>query len=577
MNKRLLFFFTFFLPFIMNAQKRQLQLTFLHTSDVHGSIFSYDYLAHRDTDYGLPAVYAYADTLRREMGNRLILTDGGDCLQGQPAAYYSNFVDTVAPHLVTSVMNQMGYVCTVMGNHDIETGHAVYDRWVRELQMPVLGANVVDTSTGQPYLTPYIIIAREGVRVALLGMVTPGIPNWLPEQLWSGLRFDDIRASSQRWIKHLQEVEKPDLIVGVFHSGFSNGISSDGVSENAVEEAARDVDGFDFILYGHDHRAATHWVKKASGDSVLCVAPRSSAQCMARVDACLTVEDGRVTKKTFRGSLPQVTGASSVLAQLFEAEFVEERLKLADWVNRKIGTLDVDLDETDAYFGPSRFIDLIHSMQLELTGADISFAAPLSYNSYIKAGSLTASDMFSIYRYENFLYTMRLTGREIKDYLEMSYDMWVNKITSPADTLLAYGRNTYYSSGVGFLNLPYNMDSAAGIRYEVDVTKSRGERINIISMADGQPFSLSKTYLVAVNSYRGNGGGMLLIDGAGIPREQLASRIVSSTDKDLRYYLMQTIIKRGSIHPEPLNLWRFVPDELAKPALLRDRKALFGK
>ena len=111
----------------------------------------------------------------------------------------------------------------------------------------------------------------------------------------------------------------------------------------------------------------------------------------------------------------------------------------------------------------------------------------------------------------------------------------------------------------------------------MDVTKPEGKKITVRSMADGTPFDMDKIYKVAVNSYRGNGGGDLLTKGAGIPKAELAERIIFSTDKDLRFYLMQEIEKAGVLSPEPLNQWRFVPEEWTVPAAKRDCQLLFGK
>lgn len=128
-----------------------------------------------------------------------------------------------------------------------------------------------------------------------------------------------------------------------------------------------------------------------------------------------------------------------------------------------------------------------------------------------------------------------------------------------------------------FQNFSFNFDSAAGIIYTVDVTKPKGEKITIISMADGTPFSMDKMYKVALNSYRGNGGGELLTKGAGIPQDELKGRILFSTDKDLRYYLMQYIEKKGVIEPHALGQWKFIPEEWVEPAAKRDYEYLFGK
>ena len=170
------------------------------------------------------------------------------------------------------------------------------------------------------------------------------------------------------------------------------------------------------------------------------------------------------------------------------------------------------------------------------------------------------------------LYVMMLTGQEIKDYLEMSYGRWVNTMKSANDHLLLFGEGDTPC----LKNHYYNFDSAAGIIYEVDVTKPAGQRVNIKSMADGKAFDLGRSYRVALNSYRGIGGGSLLTQGAGIPENKLESRLLTSTDIDLRYFMINYIEMRKTVEPKALNHWRFVPEKWVAPAAERDYELLFG-
>jgi 2',3'-cyclic-nucleotide 2'-phosphodiesterase/3'-nucleotidase len=129
----------------------------------------------------------------------------------------------------------------------------------------------------------------------------------------------------------------------------------------------------------------------------------------------------------------------------------------------------------------------------------------------------------------------------------------------------------------GFKYYTFNFDSAAGIDYEVDVTKPEGEKVRILQMSDGTPFDEKKWYKVAMNSYRANGGGELLTHGAGIPKDALASRVIYCSELDQRHYLMEEIKRQGTVNPQPNTNWKFVPEAWAKPAIERDRKLLFGK
>lgn len=554
------------------SSEKEVTLKLIETSDVHGCYYPYDFIRRHSVQGSLARVSALVGEMRKTYGNRLILMDNGDILQGQPVAYYYNYIDTTSVHVVADMLKYMHYDVATMGNHDIEAGHAVYDRWVSQCKFPVLGANIMDVKTGTTYLPPYKVIEREGVKVVVLGMITPAIPSWLPEQLWSGLRFEDMETSARKWVKWIQEKEKPDVLIGLFHAG-PEGNKLDDVVENGSGDVARRVPGFDVVFMGHDHVRTCQKIINEAGDSVLLVDPANMAKVVADVTVKVVKKDGKVIRKSVEGKLSSVDRYAP--DEAFLKTFEKQYQATADFVSRKIGRINKTITTKDAYFGPSAFIDLIHQLQLDITGADVSFCAPLSFAAEIKEGDIYVSDMFNLYKYENMLYTMTLTGKEIKDFLEMSYAIWTNQMKSPDDHLMLLNEK---DKGFGrFKNPSFNFDSAAGILYTVDVTKPQGEKINIRSMADGTPFRMDKMYKVAVNSYRGNGGGDLLTKGAGIPKQDLAKRIVFATEKDLRYYLMKRIEEVKILDPRPLNQWKFIPEKWVEPAAKRDYRLLFGE
>ena len=566
-----------FLTGIMSAQEREVKLKIVETSDVHGSYYPYDFIAQRDASGSLARVSSFVKEQRQVYGNGLILLDNGDFLQGQPPAYYYNYMDTVATHVGAEMLDFMGYDAANMGNHDVETGRAVFERWAAQCHFPVLGANIVEEATGKSRFKPYIILEREGVRVAVLGLITPAIPMWLPKGLWAGLRFDDMEQTARRWMKVLREEEHADVVVGLFHAGKDPYLMGGKYRENASVEVARRVPGFDVVLMGHDHVRACMKVANVEGDSVLLVNPASNALTVACVDITLKLGNGKVVGKQVEGMLADVSHLQS--DEDFLCRFQPQRDAVQTFVSKRIGRFTETISTRPAYFGPSAFVDLIHELQLEIGDAQISLAAPLSFDTQIAAGDVWVSDMFKLYKYENLLYTMRLTGQEVHDALEMSYSLWTTQMRSPADHLLLLRGERQDASveRASFQYPSYNFDSAAGIRYTVDVTKPAGQRVHIISMVDGTPFDPAKEYRVAVNSYRGNGGGELLTKGAGIPQEALADRIIRSTDKDLRFYLMQYIERKGTVVPRKLNLWKFIPEDWAAEAAKRDYEYLFGK
>ena len=577
--KRFYFFlgWIFFLTGAVLAQDKIVKLKIVETSDIHGNYYPYDFILRHEAAGSLARVYEFVQKERETYKDNLLLLDNGDILQGQPCAYYYNYIDTISLHLAAEVLNYMKYNAGNMGNHDVETGRAVFDRWAGDCNFPILGANIIDMVTGKTHFKPYEVLERDGVKIVVLGMITPAIPVWLSENLWKGLRFDDMEETARKWMKIIREKENPDLVIGIFHAGQDALLMGGKYRENASLEVARNVPGFDIVLMGHDHTRELKKIKNVEGDSVLIMDPASKGGVVANADVTLKLRKGKVVEKHISGVLTEMKNYTA--NKDFMARFAPQFSDVRDFVSKKIGSFTETISTRPAYFGSSAFIDLIHMLQLEITNAEISLAAPLSYDTEISKGDVFVSDMFNLYKYENMLYTMKLSGKEIKDALEMSYALWTNQMKSPDDHLLLLRekRREGATDRASFKNFSFNFDSAAGIIYTVDVTKPKGEKVTITSMAYGTPFSLDKKYKVALNSYRGNGGGELLTKGSGISQDELKDRILYSTDKDLRYYLMQYIEKKGVIEPHALGQWKFIPEEWVEPAAKRDYEYLFGK
>ena len=559
-----------------SAQNKKVELRILETSDVHGSFFPYDAINRRPKSGSMARVSSYVSRLRGKYGSNLLLLDNGDILQGQPVSYFSNFIDTTDTNIAAQVVNYLKYDAVTIGNHDVEPGHKVYDKWRKEVACPVLGANVIDAATGQPYLKPYAIFVRQGVKIAVLGMLTPAIPNWLSKDIWSGLRFDEMVKTARHWMRIIKEKERADVVIGLFHSGTHGGITTPDYMEDASETVAREVPGFNIVLFGHDHTRHNDTITNTAGQKVLCLDPANNAITVSDATIQLVRQKGKWTVTSVSGNLQDIT--QEPVDEAYMSHFRAYINKVDAFANEKIGEFKHAISSRDCYFGSSAFNDLILNLELKMTGADIAFNAPLQFNATIKAGPIYMSDMFNLYKYENQLYVMRLTGEEVRRHLEMSYDLWMNTMTSPSDHLLLLDRRTYGDAQrMGFKNFSFNFDSAAGIDYTVDVTKPAGKKVTILRMSNGQPFNEKTWYKVAVNSYRGNGGGELLTRGAGIAKDSLESRIIWRSERDQRYYLAQEIRKAGIMDPQPNNNWKVIPEAWTRPAAERDYKLLFGE
>ena len=571
----------------INISAQTINLKIVETSDVHGAIFPYDLRNDRPSGSSLAQVMTFLRQERANPDQHVILLDNGDILQGDPIVYYYNFEKTNTTHLYADVMNYMKYDAATVGNHDIEAGHDVYDKFNEELNFPWLAANVVRTSDGKPYFKPYTMIEKGMLRIAVLGLITPNIPNWLPEKIWEGMKFHDMVETAKKWVKEIKLREQPDMIIGVFHAGVDYTYAGQDAdtykNENASKLVAEQVPGFDIIFVGHDHAGWNFEVKNTEGKSVLILGTLAGAQTVAVANLNMTFDKicELWTINSIEGEIINIKGYTA--DKDFMERFSPALEEAKQYVNRKIGQFDKTISSRDAVFGPAGFTDIVHTIQFELTGADISFTAPLALNTQIKAGDVFVRDMFNLYRYENLLYTMSLSGEEIKKYLEYSYGNWFNQMKDENDHLLKFRKdeegNIFYSERSKSPELEerfYNYESAAGIDYVVDVSKPEGSRVTINELSDGRNFDLSSTYKAAVNSYRGNGGGGHLTRGAGIPQEQLASRVLDSTEKDLRYYMMKWIEKQGTVSPNILNNWKVVPEDWWQRGKEKDYKILFG-
>ncbi len=565
--------------------QKTVRLKVIETSDVHGHFFPYDFMEKKPLKGTLSRASTYINRQRQAYGDRLLLIDNGDILQGQPCVYWSNYVMPEDENLAAQVINYMKYDAETVGNHDVEPGHKVYDKWIREVRCPLLGANIVkeeckngEASPQSIYtgLKPYSVHYREGVKIVVLGMLTPAIPNWLNKSVWKGIEFEEMTSCARKWVKYIKETERPDLIFGLFHSGLNGGITTGEYEENATESVAREVPGFDIIFFGHDHQVHNEWITCRDGNRVLCIDPSCYVNNVAEAEIELTYANGRLTRKDIKGQIVSVRDEE--IDQQMVSHFQPTIDRIKTYVNRRIGRFENAIYTREGFFGNSAFTDLIHNLQMQISKADISLNAPLSFNTVINAGDVTQGDMFKLYRFENLLFVLRMTGEEIRKHLEYSYDMWTNTMKTADDHALRLNDDSKEDQQrTGFQYYTFNFDSACGIDYEVDLTKPDGQKVRILRMTNGQPFDEKRWYRVVMNSYRANGGGELLTRGAGIPKDSLEGRVLFHSDLDQRYYLTQEIERMGTVNPQPNHNWRFVPEAWARPALKRDSLLLFGR
>ena len=553
-------------------------LTVLSTNDTHGAWFDSTYVDSR-TRPALTAVKYYVDSVRTADGaGNVLLIDAGDCLQGDNAPYYFNYVDTETPHLYPRMAKYMGYDAVAVGNHDIETGHPVYDRVAADLKkagIDFLAANAIRNDNGKPYFTPYKVVKKAGLKIAILGYTNANIKAWLTEELWSGMHFEPIVNVIQADVDNIKAKEKPDVMVVVMHSGTGNGDGSQLESEGL--DAFRLVKGVDFVLASHDHRPYV----EATPESAF-LNSGSHSRNVAEGKLHIKVENHKIVSRTYEAGLIPVWASKTDAGM--KAYFQKDYEAVKAFTLKEVGILNTDLWTCDAYRGMCDYLNLVHTLSIGCKPAEISFAAPLTFNGHVEPGIIKFNDLFTIYPYENQLFVVKMTGAEIQRYLECSYDKWINTIAKADDRLLkieAREDARTQQQRWSFVNRSYNFDSAAGINYTVDVTKPFGERVVISSMADGSAFDPAREYNVAMTSYRASGGGSLMKE-TGIDTDNIDERVVARYP-EIRNILYDYLVENGSIDPEVIGNpavighWEFVPEKIVKPAMDRDMDLLFKR
>ena len=547
----------------------------LTTNDVHGCYFDSVYVGDR-TKNSLLAVSYLVDSVRAAVGGEnVVLIDAGDCLQGDNAAYYFNYVDTLTPHLYGRMADYMEYDAVAVGNHDIETGHSVYDRLDKEMKTPLLAANAIADASGKPYFQDYVILKRHGVKIAVLGFTNPNIKNWLSYSLWSGMRFESLIPLVQNDVDRVIEKEKPHLVIVAVHAGTGNG---DGAQlESQGLDLFKSLKGVDFLVCAHDHRPFV-----AQNDSICLINSGSHCRNVGSGTVTLEIKDGKCISKTLEAGLMPVRKekVDTEMKEMFRSDYEAVR----EFTLRPVGELKVPLRTRDAYAGMSDYINLLHAVSLSVPEARLSLAAPLTFNGYVRPGTILYNDLFTVYPFENQLYVVRMTGKEVRDCLEYSYAAWVNTVKGRGDEhILRIVNEPDPRTGQkrwSFVGRSYNFDSAGGLVYDVDVTKPAGSRITVKSLADGSPFSEDAEYNVAMTSYRASGGGGILREGAGIDTDSIDSRIVARYP-EIRELVYDYLQEHGSIDPDVIGSpdligeWHFIPAAIADRLMDKDMKLMF--
>ena len=527
--------FALFLALALPAQEVRIQI--LASTDLHGCVLPQDTYSLKPEAKGWARLAALIRERRAANPNTLLL-DCGDTLQGEPLNYVRMRLHPELPEPSLAVMNDLGYAAMAVGNHDYDWGLEALRRAEKEARFPFLSANTVFATDGKPAFTPFITTEIAGVRVAVLGLTTPGVPRWTEPAAYAGLRFLDPVETAKIWIPRLRE--KADLVIVAIHSGLGQLPGKAGDSDCALR-LAEEVPDIDLLLTGHTHQAI-----RTSHKRVPILQAQAHGRVLASAEFTLVQSGGKWKVARMGTELlnPPAEGPGDPRVLELTAAL---RRATETYLDTFATNLQVDLDGRWARIEDTPVMQLIHTVQRQATGAQLSAASVPPPHLFIPKGATSIRQFWALMTYENRVARIQITGAQLKAYLE------------------------HAASGFGFSHQPglfnrgmafYDVDTVDGCGYSFDLTRPAGQRVRDLSY-QGRAVRPDQTFTLALNTYRlyGGSGYAEAIGFKGEPE--------LVTEWGLRNLIFKHILARPSLSVEATNGWRTIP-YLDRERLLQD-------
>lgn len=454
----------------------------LATSDTHGKFVPWNYASNEEELSGSLAQISSA--VKEKRNDATLVVDAGDTIQDNSSELFLNDEQT---HPMIAAMNAIGYDTWTIGNHEFNYGVPTLKKITAQQHAKVLCGNVYD-SEGHALGDPYTIIEKDGIRIGIIGMCTPNITKWDAANL-KDCKVTDPAEESKKAISAIKD--KCDCIIGVMHMGTENEYN---VANSGVKDLAQACPEFDVIVASHAHEC----IKEETINGVLIVENKSQGQTMSDISLTLTKDNGKwkVTKKTAESIDISKYQPDQQIIDLTKS--YDEKAKQD--ANKVIGTLSgnnlAPAQEIkgipQAQLQDSPLIDLINNVQLHYSGAKVSAAALFSPKANINEGPIKKCSIASIYKFSNTLYTLEMSGSQLKKYMEWSASYY--NTLKPGDLTISFNENIR----------SYNYDMFQGVKYTIDVSKPEGSRITNLTWEDGTPIKDDEKFTIAVNNYRAN-------------------------------------------------------------------------
>ena len=560
----------------------RVRVTVLGTTDSHGNVFNWDYYKNKEyddaahNDIGLAKVATLVKAARKKFRKRgpVLLLDAGDTIQGTPLAYYYARVAPITAggtHPMAAAMNKMHYDAAALGNHEFNYGLDTLRAYQSQLEFPLLGANAVDPATKRPVFPPYVIKRVKVDRgpdltVGILGLTNPGIAIWDKANVEGKMEFPGLVEQAKKFVPELK-AKGCDIVVISAHSGADTSSSyGDALPypENAATLVAEQVAGVDAILVGHAH------VDIAMREVASLVTPRKKVVLCEPLfwGKRVAVFDMELERHGSRWSLKKITSKTlrtdnAAADPAVAAAVQEQHNTVVAYVNSVVGTSAVAMSASRAVVEDTPIIDFINYVQAltvkaALTGADadlpmLSIAAPFNRAASFPQGNVTIRDVAGLYIFDNTLLGSRVTGAQVKDYLEFSANYFKPVATTGPVPIASVTNAVTPTAPNGTPD--YNYDIVAGLEarltYDIDLAQPVGSRITNL-LYGGAPLDPAKQFVMAVNNYRQSGGG-------NFPHIKNAP-VVYNAQVEIRQLLIDWVVANGEIDPTEFASmdWRLV-------------------
>jgi 2',3'-cyclic-nucleotide 2'-phosphodiesterase/3'-nucleotidase len=514
-------------------------ITLLGTTDTHGRLLPWDYYANKPDNLGIAKIATLIKQERATAPDALLL-DCGDTIQGTFFSNYFTDKDTSRPNPMIAVFNLLRYDSMTVGNHEFNIGQESMWKAKGESKFPWLGANIKQSYTqGVPYFPPYIIKNVKGVRVGIVGFTMPFLPPWRIEADYRGYELEPILETAKRVVPEVRP--KVDLLVLALHSGFHDDPLGNSparprqeVGENVAPEVAEQVPGIDVIFFGHSHSELPE--KFVNG--VLMTQPRNFGMSLARADVSMTKNAAGRWEVTSKHS-----HVIPVTAQVPADPDVMSLVKpyqdaLDKYLSTPIATSPKALSGNHAAYEDSPLLDVIEETLKQKGQADVALASVPDTGIKLSAGPVTAGQVRDLYDYENGLIVLQMTGAQLKAALEHSasfFPQWPP--TGAAGNLKGPGTNS---------------DQAAGVSYEIDLSRPEGDRIRNLQF-QGKPLDPAQVLRVATTSSRFSGA-------SGYPGYRDLP-VISRSPIEVQQLLIDHLTRTKNIPAEAAHNWKIVPAE----------------